>query len=381
MKTKHNLLLIVCLSTVYAQAQNDKSEELTKSKSGADMVVKGSATDMYEGTTSEKAMAFYRQAVQEHQSGDLAAAKKTYAKALKEDPKFVEVYDNLGQVHRQDGEYELAIKNYNKSLELYPQGLMARQNLAVVHSIRGDHTSALEQYEAIIQHHPESAEGYFGMANVLMTQKQLAPALVQAQKALDIYTRTSDPHLVDGYYIIGLIHYYNEDIEQARPFLEQARDLGAKIHPQVAKEVLGAATPNKGAPETAEDYAAMVPEVVNAFDWLYGTPVTTDPEKRKTLSAGLIQWITGSPMVSIELKKEVVPYVDQPECLMIYLGGYTKYVLQVKDDNVEANIYATERVLEFYEKNRTSLGKNKELEKLLKMKSENKLKGYIKANS
>ncbi len=382
MRTARILIALACLSAYPATAQTDRKEELTKSQNGEDMRLTGTTTGMYGGTKSEKAMELYRQAVDEHQAGNLAAAKKTYAKALKEDPNFIEAYDNLGQVYRQEGEYDLAVKSYTKSLELYPEGLMARQNLAVVHSLRGDYASAVEQYDAIIQYHPESAEGYFGKANVLMTQKKFGPALEQARTALDIYKRTDDQHLADGYHLMGLIHYYNGDSEEARQNLEEARKLGARIHPQVEKEVFGAAAAApKGDTKSKEDHAAMIPEVVNAFDWLYRTPVGTEEEKRRRLSAGLIQWITESPLVSIELKEEVVPYTDQPECLMIFLGGYTKYVLQEKDDKTEANLYATERVLEFYEKNRDALGKHKELEKLLKMKSDGKLKGYIKAKS
>lgn len=381
MRTATILAAIACLSLSIATAQTDRKTELTKSKSGDDVRLTGSVAGMYGGTTSEKAMEYYRQAVDEHQAGNLAAAKKSYAKALKEDPNFIEAYDNLGQVHRQDGEYDLAVKNYTKSLELYPEGLMARQNLAVVHGLRGDYAGAVEQYEAIVQYHPESAEGYFGMANVLMTQKKYSAALETAGKALEIYKRTNDQHLADGYHLMGLIHYYNGDNDQARSNLEEARNLGARIHPQVEKEVLGAPAPAKSASKPEKDYTDMVPEVVGAFDWLYKTPVGTEDEKRRDLSAALIQWISESPLVSIELKQEVVPCADQPECLMIFLGGYTKYVLQEKDDSAEANLYASERVLEFYEKNRDAIGKHKELEKLLKMKSENKLKGYIKAKS
>lgn len=376
------ILFLFCASVVNtSNAQNDSREELTKTKSGGDMVVKGSTFGMYGGTKSEAAMAYYDQAVQEHRNGDLAAAKKSYAKALKEDPKFIEAYDNLGQVHRQDGELELAIKNYEKSLELYPEGQMARQNLAVVYSIQGKNDLAQQQYEAIVKYQPESPEGYFGLANCLMLQQQFDPALANANKALAMYEESNSSHTGDGHYMVGLIQYYRDDMDEARTHLARAKELGVKIHPQVEQEVFGEKTAKTLKLEKPEDYKATEPQVLAAFDWLLATPLNSEPQKRKELSAFLIQWITGSPTVSIEVKEQVVPYVDQPESFMIYLGGYTKYVLQFKDDKAEANHYATLRVLEFYEANRSAIGKHKELEKLLKMKNDNKLKGYIKSNS
>ena len=381
MRTKAILLPFSMFLATMGHAQQGTSEELTRTKSGTDMVVKGSSFGMYGGTESETAMAYYEQALEQHRNGDLAAAKKTYAKVLKEDPKFVEAYDNLGQVHRQDGEYDLAIKNYKRSLELYPEGQMARQNLAVVYSIRGENELAKKEYEAIVKYQPESPEGYFGLANSLMLLKQYDPALENAKKALEIYEESGSSHTGDGHYMVGLIQYYRDEMELARTHLQRAKELGVKIHPQIEKEALGAQAATTGKLETPEDYEAAVPQVVGAFEWLLVTPLNSEPEKRKELSAFLIRWITGSPTVSVEVKEQIVPYMDQPECFMIYLGGYTKFVLQSKDDKAEANLYATLRVLEFYEANRSSIGKHKELEKLLKMRNDNKLKGYIKSNS
>ena len=62
------------------------------------------------------------------------------------------------------------------------------------------------------------------------------------------------------------------------------------------------------------------------------------------------------------------------------MGGYTKYALQnrSKMKKEDAALFGTERVIEFYQANTKALGKNKEIEKLIALQKEGKLKGYIK---
>jgi Tfp pilus assembly protein PilF len=369
------------LAATWTRAQSGTSVETVRTEGGTNMQVKGRASGMYEGSASEQAMAYYRQGVREHQRGELASAIRSYNKALKEDPKFVEAYDNLGQVYRQAGQYDDAIKCYNKSLKLYPEGEMARMNLAVVHSIKGDLAGAKKDYQALVKYHPEGAEGYFGLANVQMLLKQYDEALVNAEKALAIYQRTDDPHLPDGYHMVGLIHYYAGRTDEARTYLQRARERGAKIHPDVAKDVFSTPARTTGTTTVTGEQADEATQAVEWFDWLYNTPVGAEPEKRKKVNADLILWITNTSLVTVEVKEKIVPYMDQGECLVIYLGAYAKYVLRNSNNVVEANQYATTHVLDFYEKNRDALGPNKGAEKLLRMRKEGKLEDYIKANS
>ena len=92
--------------------------------------------------------------------------------------------------------------------------------------------------------------------------------------------------------------------------------------------------------------------------------------------------MTGSPNVSIELSEKIVTYMDCGECLMMFMGGWTKYALESKDfkNKVKGNLAGTESVIKFYLLNKNSLGQNKSIEKFIKLKRENKLEEYIKSN-
>jgi len=135
--------------------------------------------------------------------------------------------------------------------------------------------------------------------------------------------------------------------------------------------------------DSPDDFRKLEPDVIKAFNWLMDTPVGTEPETRNALHAFLITWATGTPDITIELKNKILPYMKQSECLVIFLGGYSVYALE-HGGSVEpedAALYATERVIEFYQANVGALGTNKDVEKFMKLKADGELKAYIKKHS
>ena len=113
-----------------------------------------SESGMYAGTKSDDAKLFFKKAGDYEKKNDLKNAKKYYQKAIKEDPNYIEAYDNLGLVYRKLGEYDKAIEYYNESIKRYPKGQMAHQNLAVVYLIQRDYKSAQKEYKLITEIEP-----------------------------------------------------------------------------------------------------------------------------------------------------------------------------------------------------------------------------------
>jgi len=119
--------------------------------------------------------------------------------------------------------------------------------------------------------------------------------------------------------------------------------------------------------ENAEDYQKTEYLVINSTEWLLKTPVTENQAKRKEINAFLMKWLSGSPTVTIELVSGIVP-LDCGDCLMSFMSGWAKYSLEnnYSKDKVECAIAGAENTIEFYEKNKSSLGKNSDIEKLHK---------------
>lgn len=136
--------------------------------------------------------------------------------------------------------------------------------------------------------------------------------------------------------------------------------------------------------DKAEDYAPYEQDIINCFDWLMITPINEQTEKRKEANIFLLKWLIGSPNVHIEIKQEIVTFIGtSPDLLMIFMGGWTKYSLESKnfDNKIEGTKAGIESVIEFYNKNRKFLPKDKNIEKYIKMKKKGTLNDYIEKNA
>lgn len=136
--------------------------------------------------------------------------------------------------------------------------------------------------------------------------------------------------------------------------------------------------------EKAEDYAKYEQDVMDCFTWMMKTPVDQQTKKRDEANKFLIQWIMGSPTVHAELNDKIVTFIKKsPEMLIIFLGGWTNYVLEteITDNKIEGTKAGLEAVIEFYTKNKASLTKNKEIEKYIEMQEKGTLQAYIEKNA
>lgn len=133
-----------------------------------------------------------------------------------------------------------------------------------------------------------------------------------------------------------------------------------------------------------EDYARYEGDILNCIDWLLNTPVKENPAKRKEGNAFLIQWLTGTPAVSVEINPGIVSFMEpNAELLIVFMAGWTKFTLQTgeKGNKVKGNMNGLEAVMDFYTKNRENLKKDKNVEKYIKMKEQGKLEEYVRKNS
>ncbi|MEM6769137.1 MAG: hypothetical protein AAF597_01020 [Bacteroidota bacterium] len=131
--------------------------------------------------------------------------------------------------------------------------------------------------------------------------------------------------------------------------------------------------------DVAEDYEAQHESVIAAVDYLEQTPPDQQPGYRKQVNAYLLQWLTGTPTVTLSLDGNIVTFMEQADCFMLYMGAYARYALQEKTkDPVAANVAAINSVLSFYNANKAALGKVKALDKYQKLADKGKLESTLK---
>ena len=205
-------------NSVVAQTKKEKKAETTFMTTG-----------MYDGSKSEIATKYYQEGADKSINKDFKGAIKLYKKAIKEDPNFVEAYDNAGLCYRRLGDFKNAKKYYKKSIELYPEGNMAHMNLGVVYNIEKNYTAAIAEYKEIQKYSPNDPEGYYGTIQPYLYLNQADKAVESATKALELYQAMNSPHTTEAMYLLGMSYYYNDEDENAKIYLKQAQDAGIKL--------------------------------------------------------------------------------------------------------------------------------------------------------
>ena len=132
--------------------------------------------------------------------------------------------------------------------------------------------------------------------------------------------------------------------------------------------------------KTAEDYKQTEQLVINSAQWLVTHTISYNPKKRKEINTFLMEWMSGSPSVSIELISGVVP-VNCADCLMSFMSGWTKYSLEnnYSKDKVECALAGVKNVIAFYTNNKSEIGEKSDIENLIKKNKNGKLKKYIES--
>jgi hypothetical protein len=133
--------------------------------------------------------------------------------------------------------------------------------------------------------------------------------------------------------------------------------------------------------EKASDYKAYEKDVTKCVNWLIETPSNQDIESRKAAWQFILKWIDGSPDVMVYVTDDFITFLDkkQPELLLVFMGGWSKSTIATGDkDNIEKNaLAAIEDVITYYEKNKEIIGKNKAVEKYIKLKEKGELKKTV----
>lgn len=133
----------------------------------------------------------------------------------------------------------------------------------------------------------------------------------------------------------------------------------------------------------AADFDKYEKDFIKTVDWLMETPINKFGTKRKQAGAFVLAWVSGSPKVSIEIRQEIVTFMDSPDLLIIFMGAWAKNSLEtgVFDDKYQGSLAGINAVIDFYTKNLEFMKKDKNIEKYIKMKNKGTLEAYIKKNA
>jgi len=167
----------------------------------------------------------------------LPEAIEHYTQAIAAFPNYVDAFNNLGQAYRRAGNVDAAVKNFEQSLALYPKGALARTRMAAMYYSLKKYDLALFQYEKLKIEHPENGEGYYGAGRIRMIYGDYFDARIDASKAIELYRKGNQPQVGDATMLLGLIYYYDGQLDNARKYLKEAESLGMSVPAPLRTEI------------------------------------------------------------------------------------------------------------------------------------------------
>ncbi|PZF73611.1 hypothetical protein [Taibaiella soli] len=131
-------------------------------------------------------------------------------------------------------------------------------------------------------------------------------------------------------------------------------------------------------PQTREEFVKTEKSALSTIDWMEKTPINKDAVKFKEQEGLLMNWISGSPNVSIMLNEKLVPYVSNPQLLFLFMAGWTKYSLEhnYSKDEVQGNLAGTRFVINKYKAEK--MPKNEDVDKLAMLDQKGELEKWVK---
>lgn len=131
-----------------------------------------------------------------------------------------------------------------------------------------------------------------------------------------------------------------------------------------------------------EDYAKYEKDIIHAANWLLAIPLKEQEGKRREVSAFVVQWISGSPTVNVEINETIADF-DKKNLgmLVIYMASSAKYVLENNySKDMRAKHRAALRDMISVYKSGKGISKDKKMEKLVKADGDGKIDEWIADN-
>lgn len=132
-------------------------------------------------------------------------------------------------------------------------------------------------------------------------------------------------------------------------------------------------------PTTKEEFTASEPKVIHTVNYLETTPIDKQGDEWRAQAAILTAWLTNAPQVTIDLNAKTTPFIKKnPELLMIFMAGWTRYVLQngYSKDPIQGNVAGIKSAIKVY-KAGNGLKKDKEMDKLIKLEESGGLEAWV----
>ena len=153
---------------------------------------------LYSYSGNDKAMGFYEKGQDYYTDKKFKKAIKFYELAIKEDPKFVFAWDNLGRVYREIDKYDKAITAYKNSIAVDSLNRTSLMNIAVAYNYKKEFNQSEKWYKKLINIDNQDPEGHYGIALSYLYQNKLEESLNSLLNAYKLYEKVGSPYIADA---------------------------------------------------------------------------------------------------------------------------------------------------------------------------------------
>ena len=136
----------------------------------------------------------FQEALNLHQTGNLAGASTIYNRILEEQPDHLDTISLLGTLNLQAGNFDAACVLLKKSTELKPDNAIAHCNLGSALHASGRFNDAIYSYKSAIELKPDYVEAYYNLGNTLQICNQFDEATAVYKLAIDLKPDDADIH-------------------------------------------------------------------------------------------------------------------------------------------------------------------------------------------
>lgn len=187
----------------------------------AALIAGGRAARAEDSTTNEaRAFQYYKQAIELHYQGDMAAAIELYGNAVLLDSDVAAYHADLGEAFRTIGNFRLAIVELKRAVELEPDMADAYTTLGVVYDSQNLLVKAIEYHRAALKINPNHV---VAMNNLGQVYDRLG--LTSAAAAMYDKSIQTDPEFAPGYDNMGMVLVRVGDAEKGIGMIRQAIEL------------------------------------------------------------------------------------------------------------------------------------------------------------
>jgi choline-sulfatase len=184
---------------------------------------------------------------------------RTLRQVLAEDPKVIDAWFMLGNVHASRGKPAEAIGFFKRALELKPDDEMAVINMANAYRNLGRDEEALVGYQRFLQLDPRNAQVRYEAAQILIDLGQLDQGAKELGQALDL-----EPKMAAARNALGVVAIKRGDLVRAEQEIKAALDQKPDV--RLAHFNLALIAEERRQPQLAiEEYQKEIAAHPNAF--------------------------------------------------------------------------------------------------------------------